>query len=65
MAWHTEGELIMNGNLLAGSIVEREGRWFVEIPLNDTDVCFDSADRDNALAFIEGVEKTLAVIGGL
>lgn len=69
MTWHTKGPhrgplLILNDTRVIGSIARgSDGRWHVEIPFGDTDLTFDSAVYIHTLAFIEGVEKTLQVLG--
>jgi hypothetical protein len=66
--WHTKqlstGNLLIMASetLVVGSIVQNGGRWLVEVPFCGTDLTFDAPDYTSCLAFIEGVEQTIAVI---
>jgi len=76
MTWHTNelspgSLLVQDGNRVVGSINRIAGddasapsldRWRVEILWGDGggDITFEGSDYTHALAFVEGVERTLA-----
>lgn len=68
--WHTEeiepGDvLIQNGHVIVGSIKLDRNRFFVEILWSGHggDIKADFSDQMQALAFVRGVEETLAALG--
>lgn len=63
MTWqlHQEG-LILDGDRLVGSMMPDKGRWRVEIMWSGPggDIVYETEVHAAALAFIIGVEKTVA-----
>lgn len=70
MSWHTTsldpGDiLIQNGDVVVGSVRRQGGRWFVEVLWSGPggDIKGEFSDYPQALAFVEGAEKTLSRLG--
>lgn len=61
-AWEIVGDLIMTDNTVVGSIIESGGSWSVEIMWGGPggDIKYVARDHPCAVAFIDGVERTMA-----